>query len=168
MLKLIAVLWATLALKDSFPITLQRPDSTTTLRYTRALKGVDDSLTAVRGAMAGFRADLATASPALVRARSARVQARCVGARTALDQLQSLLATSLTPHGSASQQTLRTEGAVLARALQRCEREWNAGPSGSPPDSLRAWGPYRIQQLEDALRRYDVRARAFRNRTGMK
>ena len=160
MLRLLPILWAALA--------AQAPDRATTARYAGALQTVADSLTGVRGAVASFRADLAAASPALVLARAARVRARCVAARTAVAQLRAVVASDYTPHARRAQQALRDEATGLTRALQRCEREWDVALPGASADSLRAWGPYRIERLETAMRRYHTRAGEFQKRAGMK
>lgn len=160
MLKLLPILWAAIA--------AQSPDRATTARYASALQTVADSLTGVRGAVASFRADLAAASPALVLARAARVRARCAGARAAVAQLRAVVASDYTPHARGAQHALRDEATGLTRALERCEREWDASLRGASADSLRAWGPYRIEQLEIVMRRYHTRAGAFQKRAGIK
>lgn len=156
MLNMLPILWAALV--------AQTPDSATTARYAAALKSVEDSLAGIRGTVANFRTDLAAASPTLILARSGRVHTRCVAARSAVAELHTVLASLYTPRVSEAQGALRRETAGLARALERCEREWDATPQIANADSLRAWGPYRIAQLEHAMRRYHTRAREFRTR----
>ena len=161
MLTLLPILWAA--------FVAQTPDSATTARYAAALKSAEDSLTGLRGAVANFRADLAAASPALVLARSARVHARCAGARSAVAALDGVLATGVyTPQSGTTRTALRREIRELRRALGACELAWDTSAPRANADSLRAWGPYRIGQLEDALRRYETSVRAFRRRVGIK
>lgn len=154
------IVWAALA--------AQSPDSVTKHRYLDALKAVDDSLLSIRSAGASFRSDLAAASPELIVARSVRMRDRCAGARAALARLDTVLAVAYSPNAGQYQRALRVEGVTLAGTMSRCEREWDTTPRRSVPDSLRAWGPYRIEQLDVAMRRYTAKAAAFRNRTSLK
>lgn len=154
------IVWAALA--------AQSPDSVTKHRFLDALRAVDDSLLSVRSASATFRSDLAAASPELVLARSSRIRDRCAGARAALARLDTVLAVAYSPRAGQPQRALRAEGVTLAGTMMRCEREWDTAPRRSAPDSLRAWGPYRIEQLDVAMRRYTAKAGAFRSRTSLK
>jgi hypothetical protein len=108
------------------------------------------SFSAVRSAAARFRQDLAQASPQLVLARAQQVRAACIGTRTAADSL----APRLTRDAQA-------ELTALQRALSTCQREWETHGPHVNADSLRAWGPYRLSELDRALQRYQ-RARAER------
>ena len=153
------IVWAALA--------AQSPDSATKHRYLAALQAVDDSLSSVRAAGANFRADLAAASPELIVARSTRMRDRCAGARAALARLDTVLAVAYSPRAGEPQRALRAESVVLAGTMRRCERDWNPAPRVAA-DSLRAWGPFRVEQLDRAMRRYTARAVAFRNRTALK
>jgi len=103
------------------------------------------SFSAVRSASARFRQDLSQASPQLVLARAQQVRAACTGTRTAADSL----ATRLTRNT-----TTQTELAALQRALSTCQREWETHGPRVNADSLRAWGPYRLTELDRALSRY--------------
>ncbi len=103
------------------------------------------SFSTVRGAAARFRQDLSQASPQLVLARAQQVRAACVGTRTAADSL----APRLTRNSPA-----QTELAALQRALSTCQREWETKGPRVNADSLRAWGPYRLSELDRALSRY--------------
>lgn len=155
MTSLTTLLWAALV--------AQTPDSAAKLRIIDALQSMDASLTAVRGAAANFRVDLPAASPNLVRARAARIRARCVAARTAVANTQTVLSADVyTPNLRPKQDAVRAELIPLDRALALCESEWNTG-SAVPADSLRAWGPFRATRLESALRRYEGRAGDFRS-----
>ena len=159
MIDVLSLLWVAIA--------PQNPDS---VRFAHALKAADDSLTGVRRAAAGLRADLATASPALVLSRAARQRAHCTGARAAVTDLQQVLGSRLyTPRANAAQQALRTEAAAVRQALERCEREWasGAGPEPARADSLRAWAPHRLDQLHRAIRRYELKAASFRGRASL-
>lgn len=127
------LLWAALA--------AQAPDSTLIATFS-----------ALRGASARFRQDLMRASPQLVIARADQVRAACAGSRGAADSLVLQL-----PGNAAA----RAELAALQRALSACQREWDTTGPRANADSLRAWGPYRLSELDRALRRYQ-RARTKR------
>src|SRR5216117_1617948 len=44
--------------------------------------------------------------------------------------------------------------ATLRAALVRCGRDFDAGPWGARVDSLKAWAPYRLARLGEAVQRY--------------
>lgn len=162
MIDILSLLWVAIA--------PQNPDS---VRFSQALKAVEDSLTGVRRAGAALRTDLATASPALVLTRAARQQAQCLGARGAVSDLQRALGSRVyTPRAANAQHALRAETAVLRQALDACDREWSPARRGVSEamhaDSLRAWAPHRLDQLQLAIRRYELKAAAFRGRASLK
>jgi hypothetical protein len=120
------------------------------------VQGPDSSLLAtfstVRSAAARFRQDLPQASPQLVLARAQQVRAACLGTRAAADSLAPRLM-----RDAAAQAEL----AALQRALSACQREWETHGPHVHADTLRAWGPYRLAELDRALLRYQ-RARMER------
>ena len=103
------------------------------------------SFSAVRSAGARFRQDLSQASPQLVLARAQQVRDACTHSRGAADSL----ALRLTRDSTA-----RAELGALQRALGTCQREWDTHSPRANADSLRAWGPYRLSELDRALQRY--------------
>jgi hypothetical protein len=109
------------------------------------------TFSAIRSASARFRHDLRQASPQLVMTRARDVRAACNGSRAAADSL----APRVARHPAA-----RAELGALQRALAACEREWDTTAPRANPDSLRAWGPHRLNELDRALRRYQQRGRA--------
>jgi hypothetical protein len=125
--------------------TLQTPDS-----------ALVASFSAVRSASARFRQDLSQASQQLVLARAQQVRAACIGTRTAADSLAPRLTGNT---------TAQTELVALQRALDTCQREWETHGPRVNADSLRAWGPYRLSELDRALQRYQ-RARPGRHSAG--
>jgi hypothetical protein len=160
MIDVLSLLWVAIA--------PQNPDS---VHFTQALKAVDDSLTGVRRAAAELRADLASASPALVLSRAGRQRAQCTGSRAAVTELQRVLGSRVyTPRAAAAQQALRAEAAAMRQALERCERDWapGVGPEPARADSLRVWAPHRLAQLQRAIRRYQLKAASFRGRAALK
>ncbi len=106
------------------------------------------SFSAIRSASARFRYDLQQASPQLVIARARDVRAACNGARAAAD--------SVTPR-VAHDATAQAELSTLQRALAACQRDWDTAARRPNADSLRAWGPHRLTELDRALRRYQQR-----------
>jgi hypothetical protein len=122
----VALLWAGLA--------AQSPDSVLLATFTT-----------LRSASAQFRQDLAQASPQLVIARANQVRAACSGSRLAADSLALLWAR----HAAA-----QSELAALQRALGACQRDWDTKSPRASADSLRAWGPFRLTELDRALRRF--------------
>lgn len=129
----------------------QAPDTAAQNRYGAAIRGVSDSLTVLEGAAAMFQADLIHASPDLVIARAIRLKQRCTGTKTEIWRLDSL-------PGVGSR--MRREIALLRAELGRCEREFAIGPWYQGADSVKAWAPYRLARLGDAVRRFRFAARA--------
>lgn len=141
----LVVLWAVLV--------AQTPDTAAQARYNAAIRRVNDSLTVLEGEAARFQADLVNASPDLVIARATRLRHRCNGARSEAGRLDSLPALS-TP--------LRRDLTALRVELARCDREFATGPQQQQrADSVKAWAPFRLSRLSDAVRRFRLSARAF-------
>jgi hypothetical protein len=140
------------------------PDSAARAQVDSRLQMVAESLSALRGAAAHFRLDLAKASDALIVARAKRVRASCASAIAATDSLDAPLARGrfTARRGDADPRALRSELGTLRRALVQCRGEWDADRRRTPPDSLRAWGPFRLTALEGVMRRYEQRATRFR------
>jgi hypothetical protein len=160
MIDVLSLLWVAIA--------PQNPDS---VRFAQALRAVQDSLTGLRRTAAGLRTDLGSVSPSLVLSRAAGQRAQCTGSRIAVTELQQVLGSRVyTPRAGAAQQALRAEAAAVRQALERCEREWAPGGGPEPwrADSLRAWAPHRLDQLQRAIRRYELKAAAFRGKAGLK
>ena len=80
-----------IALMLTLAVAVQAPDSARAARWERAINQTTDSLDRMRGATAGFRADLTSASPDLVLVRAATVRAACQGAGAPLAELDGLL-----------------------------------------------------------------------------
>lgn len=123
------------------------PDSVTRAR-SAALAAFDDSLTAVESAAAAFSSDLGVASSDLVVSRSERLRRRCAGAERAAEPLLTLLSPATAAH--------RDLGSLRA-ALARCDVEFVTTQS-QPADSVKAWAPFRLARLGDAVRRYRLSA----------
>src|SRR5207247_11408574 len=54
----------------------------------------------------------------------------------------------------AGERRARRDLAELERVLQKCERDYDPGAPGANADTLKAWAPFRLNQLELELRRY--------------
>jgi len=161
---LLMLLWAAAA------PPAQRPDSAAAARVERAIKAASDSIGHLSGMTSAFRLDLQAASQTLVLERAARVQDGCAGAVAGLDSLLQVLgAGTVSPRAVAEQAALGTAARDLRRTLVQCGREWNPHPpTATRADSLRDWGPYRIQQLDVSLRRYDDARHAFQQKAGLR
>jgi len=106
----------------------------------------------VRGAAYNFRTDLGGASPVVVYTRAQRMHASCVGADGALVRLDSALTASY-PAGAPAD--LRRETRALRGALKECGREYDTTARWPQrADSVRAWAPYRLRRLDEAMRRF--------------
>ncbi len=133
----------------------QAPDSAAQARLAAAVSTLRDSLTAVQAAAVAFRADLGTASGDLVLARARRLHQRCAAARRAARPLATLF--QVRAHESrpgAAETRARGDLVAVERVLGKCERAYDTAAPGASADTLKAWGPYRISQLEAELRRY--------------
>jgi hypothetical protein len=152
-------------------VAVQAPDTARAGRWERLLNQTTDSLDRIRGATAGFRADLENASPDLVLVRAAQVRAACAAAAPSLQVLQAqLVREEYSPRARREQAQLRSGTASLHTVLLRCKREWEPTPRPAlrDADSLRAWGPYRTSQLEASLLRYLGLVRSFMKRAALK
>lgn len=152
-------------------VAAQAPDSARQQRYEQVLNGATDALDRMRGATAGFRTDLPSASPDLVLQRAERVRTTCREAGAALNRVDSLLAEGVySSHARREQDELKRGGVALRGVLARCERDWSV-PTPRPvtvADSLRAWGPYRTTRLDASLRRYLAVVRGFMKKAGLR
>jgi hypothetical protein len=158
-------LWAGLA--ASVPAR-QAPDSAQHARLLKAMSATFDAFDRLRGATHQFTLDLAHASDDMVVSRAARVKLECSRADSALMDIERIL-TGPPPTPDARREIGPTRAAAtsLRAAFARCSREWGAEPRHpTQPDSLRAWGPYRTNQLELSLRRYAPRIQAFAHAAG--
>ncbi|HEY6785638.1 MAG TPA: hypothetical protein VI159_11840 [Gemmatimonadales bacterium] len=167
MLALWVPLWG--ALVAPVASSAQAPDSAVLRRYADAVYATADTLDVLRGVTQAFRNDLKTASPTLVLARATSVQNACSSGVTAVRQLQGMLAArSVTPKSAPSQAKFRTAAEQTVAALERCVRNWQPLPrTDGRADTLRAWGPYRVNEIEVALRRFDLARFTFAAAAGL-
>lgn len=147
----LVVLWAVLV--------AQAPDTAVQARYGAAIRRVNDSLTALQGAVAMFQVDLVNASPDLVISRATRLRQHCNGTWRETRRLDSLPAIGARLH---------REIAALRAELTRCDREFATGPWYRRADSVKAWAPFRLARLSDAVRRFRLAARAFMRETSIR
>ena len=116
------------------------------------LQGVQDSLDQVRGAAYNFRTDLRGASPVVLYNRAQRMHGSCVAADGALVRLDSALTASY-PVGAPAD--LRREARALRGALAECRRDYDTTARWPQrADSVRAWAPFRLRRLDEAMRRF--------------
>ena len=147
----LVVLWAVLV--------AQAPDTTKQARYGAAIRRVNDSLTVLQGATAMFQADLVNASQDLVISRATRLRQHCAGTRREAGRLDSLPAIGARLH---------REIASLRVELARCDREFTTGPWYERADSVKAWAPFRLARLGDAIRRFRLAVRAFQREASIR
>ncbi len=143
---------AFLVVWTAIPVQQPQLDSAARARMMTVLHSVQDSLDQVRGAAYNFRTDLGGASPVVVFTRAGRMHASCVGADGALVRLDSALTASY-PAGAPAD--LRRETHVLRTVLAACRREYDTTARWNQrADSVRAWAPYRLRRLDEAMRRF--------------
>ncbi|HEX4574838.1 MAG TPA: hypothetical protein VH158_06890 [Gemmatimonadales bacterium] len=146
-------------------LAVQAPDSAPPTRYDAAFATFIDSLSAVDGAVAAFQADLGSASPDLVLARARRLELRCGAARRAGTALAGLLAGDASrPSPSSAERRARRDLDALERVLEKCERDYDIRSPSARPDTLKAWGPFRLNRLQGELRRYGSGVRLLQRR----
>ena len=155
MVATLLVVW-TAALPVPSSVLAQRsppgPDSATRARVMAGLKEVQDSLDRVRGAAYNFRTDLGGASPVVLFNRAQRMHGSCVAADAALVRLDSTVTASY-PAGAPAD--LRRETRALRAALTTCRREYDTTVRWQErADSVRAWAPFRLRRLDEAMRRF--------------
>ncbi|HWZ27661.1 MAG TPA: hypothetical protein VNX15_03815 [Gemmatimonadales bacterium] len=162
-------LWSALSWQGAALPVRQAPDSALLRRFREAVNAASDTLDALRGLTQAFRTDLPTASPTLVLARATSVHDACASGASAVRRLQGILAARTVSDAAArSQAAFRTTAEETVAALDRCVRTWLPLPrTDERSDSLRAWGPYRIAQLDQSLRRYDAARFVFAKAAGL-
>ncbi len=125
-------------------------------RYRDALLVVRDTVRSVRAATVMFRRDLGSAAPETVIGRASSLRERCSAAIGVLEDREPTFQSGI---GSERVQTatdslIRAMGRLSSELRQECvERFQHEGP-GVHADTLRAWGPYRISRIDEAIRRY--------------
>ncbi|HEX4600200.1 MAG TPA: hypothetical protein VH116_02305 [Gemmatimonadales bacterium] len=155
------VLWVALG----SVLAAQAPDTAPATRYDAVLASFLDSLAAVDGAVAAFEADLGTASPDLVLARARRLELRCGAARTAGRVLAGVLPGDASSAAtSPAERRARHDLAALERVFEKCERDYDSRSPAARPDTLKAWGPFRLNALHGELRRYGSGVRLLQRR----
>ena len=163
--------WLPLAAALAIPAALpaQDVDSTVIVRFREAVTITSDTIEMLQGVAQSFRNDLATASPNLILARATAVQNACTSGASALRRLQGMLAARTVKESAARVQAqFRGIAEETAGALDRCARAWQPLPrTDDRADTLRAWGPSRVADLEKTLRRYDGARHAFGSAAGL-
>src|SRR6266513_6183524 len=154
MVRLLMALWT-----GGGGLAVQAPDSAARARSATALRALNDSLSAVDAAAGQFQTDLVNASRDLVISRATRLTGRCAGARVAALSLDTLVA---------PRAPFRRDLATLHTELTRCEANFAPDRWYERADSVKAWAPYRLAQLGDAVRRYRIAVRAFMRQTHVK
>ena len=153
MIAILLALWAASPLRGRSSLP-QTPDTTLTREIGAPLLALRDSLFAVQGTGAAFRRDLEAASADLVIARAQRVQESCARAIGTVRSAQAALtATTLPPRSRSLASDLQRLLPQTQAELARCQREFAPGAWYARADSLRAWGPSRLMQLDASVLR---------------
>lgn len=114
-----------------------------------------DSLTLLRGATRQFMLDVDQASAELLLGRSRDIRERCEGVAAAGTVLDTLYAQhSGVIARDRGMTDFRRALKDLQEAVARCDREWRVTARPTSIDSVRAWGPHRVGQLESTVRKY--------------
>ena len=161
-------LWSALAAHGGLA-PRQNPDSALLYRFRDAVDVTSDTLETLRGLALAFRKDLKLSSPTIVLARATSVQNACLSGASALRRLQGILAARTVSRAAArSQAEFRAAAEETVAALDRCARSWDPLPrTDARADTLRAWGPYRVAQLDQLINRYEVSRYAFAKAAGL-
>lgn len=131
------------------------------------LTEVRDSLWAVLSASWEFNRDLKQAGPETVLARSVVLRSHCGGAAAAVRRAEVGIAPGA--RGAIQLAGLRNALQRVRLALrQDCELGFAERGPGSHADTLRAWGPFRVQRIERIIADYEQAARAYAEATGIK
>ncbi|HEX4632786.1 MAG TPA: hypothetical protein VH163_03075 [Gemmatimonadales bacterium] len=170
MLLILVPLWGALV-APGVPSFRQVPDSTVLRRYGDAVNATADTLDMLRGMAQAFRNDLQTASPTIILARATSVQSACASGVSSIRRLQGMLAArtiSTIPLAVRDQAKFRTTSEETVAALERCVRSWQPLPrTDDRADTLRSWGPYRVNEIAQALHKFDGARAAFVNSAGL-
>ena len=161
-------LWSILLSPGAIPAR-QGPDSALIARFGLAVNSTSDTLEQLRGVAQAFRNDLPTASPTLILARATAVHDACAAGAGAVRRLQGILAArTVSPAAAKSQARFRVTAEETVGALDRCVRAWLPLPrTDERADSLKAWGPYRISEIDQALRKYEAARHTFASVAGL-
>lgn len=161
-------LMGALLLTGAKPAT-QGTDSALIARLGTAVNSTSDTLEQLRGVAQAFRNDLATASPTLILARATAVHDACAAGASAVRRLEGILAARTVSTAAAkSQSKFRVTAEETVGALDRCVRAWLPLPgTDQRADSLKAWGPYRVSEIEQAVRKYDAARQIFAKAAGL-
>lgn len=122
-----------------------------------------DTLDGVTAATWEFNRDLRNAGGVTVLARAERLRERCQAAALALPEAASVFRPA--PAAASLVEAVRRLQGVLR---EQCGRGFRRDGPGSWADTLRAWGPYRASQIDDAIREYGAAAGRFAGAVGVK
>ena len=130
----------------------------------------------LRGILSGgweFNRDLNQAGAETVRARAAVLRNRCGHAAIAVRRTPGLLDAAVMPIiTEPAQRRLRDLKIAMNRLHEvlrgECQAGFPAEGPGQHADSLRAWGPYRVDQVERAISSYEKTAEAFAASLGIR
>jgi hypothetical protein len=138
--------------------------------YHEVLLALRDTLTAVQAALSDFRQDLQRAGRETVLSRSAELGRRCRSAAAevpaAVERLRPAMKVSATRR--VAQSLIGTMGQLGAALRRECEQGLRADGPGTWAESLRAWGPYRVNRIDRAIGAFEAAAGKFATAAGFK
>ncbi len=134
--------------------------------YAVPLAALRDSLAQTRIELSAFQRDLPLAGPETVVERAAALHRRCEAVVEAARSVGLALgAARAGPRDATDELAEALDG--LGRGLsEQCVRGLSPTGGGSRADTLRAWGPHRVAQIERLLTEYDRAARRFGRAVG--
>jgi hypothetical protein len=145
------------------------PDSATAAVYQQVLKALRDTVSTVAARSNEFRRDLRTVGAGTVVARAEALARACTATRGALVAARPGIAGwPLADRGGPQRDSLLV---AMRRLTERIDAECLRGLSltgpGERADSLRAWGPYRTSNLNQAMTAYHSAAASLARRLGV-
>jgi hypothetical protein len=146
------------------PLRSQQPSP-----FRDLLVALRDSASAVRAGVTEFSRDLRAAESDSILARAATLRARCQGAESivpgAIERIQQAARSGRARHEAAS---LVVALRGLHFALQNCVEGFSDQAPGERADTLRAWGIFRSNELDQSIRSYELSANRFAEASGFK
>lgn len=136
--------------------------------YAATLIALKDSVSGVRLDLIAFQRDLPLAGPETVVRRATVLNRRCEGLIAAVRAFGPVVRSA----GGSAREAADEFGETLERIRrglgEECVRGLAPDGAGSRADTLRAWGPHRVAQIERLLAEYERNSRAFAHAVGVR
>jgi hypothetical protein len=134
--------------------------------YRSALVSLRDSVGQIRIELNTFQRDLSLAGPETVVGRAAALHRRCKGLVATAQTFAPVLRAPRARE--ATDEIVAALSRVQRGLTEHCVRGLSPDGAGSRPDTLRAWGPHRVAQIERLLADYDRAAQRFARAVGVR